>query len=142
VVDETSGLVLIVLQVTSAAGSKIAMTGPFAASISVGGAEVRGALAELPLDSLRACEPVWGPGVYRRQRHMPRRWFSTTIGGFLEYESLLERDWMLLMDFDREVEWIWRAAAAAALLRGRSAGEAQAPPAGTAVGPATPGEDR
>jgi hypothetical protein len=27
-------------------------------------------------------------------------------GGFLEYESLLERDWMLLMDFDREVEWI------------------------------------
>jgi hypothetical protein len=24
----------------------------------------------------------------------------------LEYESLLERDWMPLMDFDREVEWI------------------------------------
>jgi hypothetical protein len=24
----------------------------------------------------------------------------------LEYESLLERDWMLLMDFDREVESI------------------------------------
>lgn len=40
------------------------------------------------------------------QRHMPGRWFSTTAGRFLEYESLLERDWMLLMDFDREVEWI------------------------------------
>lgn len=26
--------------------------------------------------------------------------------GFLEYESLLERDWMLLMDFDREVKWM------------------------------------
>ena len=37
---------------------------------------------------------------------MPGRWFSTTAGGFLEYESLLERDWMLLLDFDREVEWI------------------------------------
>jgi hypothetical protein len=37
---------------------------------------------------------------------MPGRWFSTTTGRFLEYESLLERDWMLLMDFDREVDWI------------------------------------
>jgi hypothetical protein len=37
---------------------------------------------------------------------MPGRWFSTTAGRFLEYESLLERDWMLLMDFDREVDWI------------------------------------
>jgi hypothetical protein len=46
------------------------------------------------------------PGVYQRQRHMPGRWFSTTAGCFLEYESLLERDWMLLMDFDREVEWM------------------------------------
>ena len=50
--------------------------------------------------------PVRSPGVYQRQRHMPGRWFSTTAGRFLEYESLLERDWMLLMDFDREVEWI------------------------------------
>jgi hypothetical protein len=49
---------------------------------------------------------VRSPGVYRRQRHMPGRWFSTTAGRFLEYESLLERDWMLLMDFDRDVEWI------------------------------------
>lgn len=46
------------------------------------------------------------PGLYRRQRHMPGRWFSTTAERFLEYESLLERDWMLLLDFDREVEWI------------------------------------
>jgi hypothetical protein len=49
---------------------------------------------------------VRSPGVYRRQRHMPGRWFSTTARRFLEYESLLERDWMQLMDFDREVEWI------------------------------------
>ena len=37
---------------------------------------------------------------------MTGRWFSTTSERYLEYESLLERDWMLLMDFDRDVEWI------------------------------------
>jgi hypothetical protein len=37
---------------------------------------------------------------------MPGFWFSTTVGRFLEYESLLERDWMLLLDFDRVVEWM------------------------------------
>lgn len=37
---------------------------------------------------------------------MPGRWFSTTAGRFLDYESLLERDWMLLTDFDREAEAI------------------------------------
>jgi hypothetical protein len=37
---------------------------------------------------------------------MPGLWFSTTAGRFLEYESLLERDWILLLDFDLEVEWI------------------------------------
>jgi hypothetical protein len=25
----------------------------------------------------------------------------------MEYESLLERGWMLLIDFDREVEWLY-----------------------------------
>ncbi len=78
------------------------MTGPFQAGVRVGGEEVRGGLADLSLDLLRRCEPVRTPGVYQRQRHMPGRWFSTTAGRFLEYESLLERDWMLLMDFDRE----------------------------------------
>ena len=82
------------------------MVGPFVAHARVGGEEVRGCLADLPLDVLRACGPVRSPGVYQRQRHMPGQWFSTTTGGFLEYESLLERDWMLLMDFDRRVEWI------------------------------------
>lgn len=82
------------------------MAGPFEACVSVGGGEVRGGLADLSRGVLRQCCPVRRPGVYQRQRHMPGRWFSTTAGRFLEYESLLERDWMLLMDFDREVEWI------------------------------------
>ncbi|MHB1568153.1 MAG: TnsA-like heteromeric transposase endonuclease subunit [Solirubrobacteraceae bacterium] len=91
---------------TSAVGSEFDVTGPFEAGVRVGGEEVRGCLADLSLEVLRRCEPVRIPGVYQRQRHMPGRWFSTTVGRFLEYESLLERDWMLLLDFDREVEWI------------------------------------
>jgi hypothetical protein len=95
-----------VLCVTSVAGSEFVVSGPFEAGLCVGGEEVRGCLADLSLDVLRRCEPVRTTGVYQRQRHMPGRWFSTTSGRFIEYESLLERDWMLLMDFDREVEWI------------------------------------
>lgn len=92
--------------VTSAVGSEFVVTGPFEVRVIDGCDEVRACLAELPLDVLRRCVPVRSPGVYQRQRHMPGRWFSTTSGRFLEYESLLERDWMLLMDFDRAVEWI------------------------------------
>jgi TnsA endonuclease N terminal len=92
--------------VTSAVGSEFVVSGPFEAGVRVDGGEVRGCLADLSLGLLRRCEPVRVPRVYRRQRHMPGRWFSTTAGRFLEYESLLERDWMLLMDFDREVDWI------------------------------------
>jgi len=95
-----------VLCVTSAVGSEFAVAGPFEACVSVGGEEVRGGLADLRLDVLGRCEPVRRAGVYRRQRHMPGLWFSTTVERFMEYESLLERDWMLLMDFDREVEWM------------------------------------
>ena len=96
----------IVFYVTSAVGVEVAVAGPFEACVRVGGEEIRGCLADLSLDVLRRCAPVRMPGVYRRQRHMPGRWFSTTARRFLEYESLLERDWMLLMDFDREVEWV------------------------------------
>jgi hypothetical protein len=95
-----------VLCVTSAVGSEFAVAGPFEAFVRVGGDEVRGGLADLSLDLLRRCAPVRRPGVYQRQRHMPGLWFSTTVWRFLEYESLLERDWMVLLDFDHGVEWI------------------------------------
>lgn len=82
------------------------MAGPFEACVCVGGVEFGGCLADLSFDLLRRCAPVRRAGVYQRQRHMPGLWFSATVGRFMEYESLLERDWMLLMDFDREVEWM------------------------------------
>jgi hypothetical protein len=101
-----SGGGFIVFGVTSAVGSEFVVTGPFEAGVRAGGEEVRGGLADLSVGLLRRCEPVRTPGVYKRQRHMPGRWFSTTAARFLEYESLLERDWMLLLDFDRAVDWI------------------------------------
>jgi hypothetical protein len=82
------------------------VAGPFEACVSVGGEEVRGCLTDLSLGLLRSCVPVRRAGVYQRQRHMPGLWFSTTVGRFVGYESLLERDWMLLLDFDRDVEWM------------------------------------
>jgi TnsA-like endonuclease N terminal len=92
--------------VTSGVGSDVAAAGPFLACVRVGDGEVRDPLSDLPLGVLRRCRPMRSPGVYAHQRHMPGRWFSSTAGRFLDYESLLERDWMLLMDFDREVEAI------------------------------------
>jgi hypothetical protein len=106
VVVGVSGGVRSVVGVTSAVGLEVAVAGPFVACVRVDGEEVRGCLSELGLDVLRGARPVRSPGVYRRQRHMPGHWFSSTAGCFLEYESLLERDWMLLLDFDREVEWL------------------------------------
>lgn len=85
----------------SASGAEVAATGPFLASVITDGEETSCRLAHLPLDLLGRCTPVRRPSVYRRQHHMPGRWLSTTAGRFLDYESLLERDWMLLMDFDR-----------------------------------------
>jgi hypothetical protein len=73
------------------------------AEIRVGEEDIRAPLAELSLELLRRCQPVRRPAAYRGQRHMPGRWYSTTTGSFCEYESLLERDRMLLMDFDPEV---------------------------------------
>jgi hypothetical protein len=101
-----TGPVRIVSSVTSAVGREFVVTGPFEAGVRVGDGEVRGGLADVSFEVLRRCAPVRSAGVYERQRHMPGRWFSTTAGRFLEYESLLERDWMLLLDFDREIEWI------------------------------------
>jgi hypothetical protein len=92
--DWPSDRVRIVVDVTSAAGSGFVVSGPFEAGVRVDGGVVRRSLADLSLGLLRRCEPVRRPGVYRRQRHMPGRWFSTTAGRFLEYESLLERDWI------------------------------------------------
>lgn len=40
---------------------------------------------------------------YRRQRYFPGMWWSATTGRHVGYESWLERDHAMMLDFDREV---------------------------------------
>ena len=82
------------------------MDGPFEVVARFGDGEARGGVSEFPAGRLRGCLPVRRAGVYQRQRHMPGLWFSSAAGCLLEYESLLERDWMLLLDFDRGVQGV------------------------------------
>ena len=57
------------------------------------------------------------------QRHLPGRWWSATDGGHVGYESWLERDHVMLLDFDPTastatirlavnplISWLWTAA--------------------------------
>lgn len=37
---------------------------------------------------------------YRGMRHLPGRWWTATMGGHVGYESWLERDHLMLLDFD------------------------------------------
>lgn len=47
--------------------------------------------------------PVRRFGSYARMGHYPGWWWSTTMGDLVGYESLLERDRLMLADFDRDV---------------------------------------
>ncbi len=47
--------------------------------------------------------PVRGFRWSRGQRHMPGWWWSVTTGDHVGYESWLERDHLMLLDFDPEV---------------------------------------
>ena len=40
-------------------------------------------------------EPVRKPHVSRKSKHMPGRWFSSSTGEHVQYESLLERSSLL-----------------------------------------------
>ena len=47
--------------------------------------------------------PVRRFGSYAGMGHYPGWWWSATMGDLVGYESLLERDRLMLADFDREV---------------------------------------
>lgn len=47
--------------------------------------------------------PVRGFSWYAGMRHYPGWWWSSTRGDLVGYESLLERDRLMLADFDRDV---------------------------------------
>ena len=47
--------------------------------------------------------PVRDFSSYRRQRHFPGMWWLATTGRHVGFESWLERDHAMLLDFDRDV---------------------------------------
>ncbi|HNV41719.1 MAG TPA: TnsA-like heteromeric transposase endonuclease subunit [Ornithinibacter sp.] len=48
-------------------------------------------------------QPVRRFGSYARMGHYPGWWWSATMGDLVGYESLLERDRLMLADFERDV---------------------------------------
>lgn len=65
--------------------------------------EVRVPLYEVLAVSLEEAAPVRSFPSYRRQRSYPGWYFSATTNGHVPYESWLERDTAMDLDFDREI---------------------------------------
>jgi hypothetical protein len=63
---------------------------------------------------LEDCLPVRGFASYKGQRNHVGRWWTATTGAHVGYESWLERDWLVRLDFDADVVgiasqpfWLW-----------------------------------
>jgi hypothetical protein len=67
------------------------------------GSERRVPLAEAARLPLEEGLPVRRIVSRRGQRHLPGQWWSSTCGRHVGFESWLERDHLMLMDFDPEV---------------------------------------
>jgi hypothetical protein len=85
--------------------------GPLTAEFEVGfigsdGAEVRSSLVDSAFVRFEHVKPVRQFPSYKRQRHFPGLWWSSTVGGHVGYESWLERDQLMLLDFDPAVAGI------------------------------------
>lgn len=67
------------------------------------GVEQRVALAEAPRVGFEWCAPVRRFLSRKGQRHLSGLWWSATTAGHVGYESWLERDQLMWLDFDPEV---------------------------------------
>ena len=63
----------------------------------------RGLLDDLDARHVFTAEPRRTFRWHRGQRHYPGRYWSSTTGGFVGYESRLELAGLLLHDFDHDV---------------------------------------
>ncbi len=71
----------------------------------VGFVDGAGVERQVPLEAaagvpLEECRPVRGFPSYRGQRNWPGLWWAATTGGHVGFESWLERDHVMLLDFD------------------------------------------
>lgn len=64
------------------------------------------ALAEAPALPFEHFRPVRRFAARKGQRHLSGLWWSATTGGHVGFESWLERDHLMLLDFDPEVAGI------------------------------------
>ncbi|WP_223522216.1 MULTISPECIES: TnsA-like heteromeric transposase endonuclease subunit [Nocardia] len=71
--------------------------------VEVDSGEQRAALAAVWGVPFEACLPVRGFPSYKGQRNLVGRWWTSTTGCHVGYESWLERDRLMLLDFDPEV---------------------------------------
>lgn len=88
-------------------GAAAVATAPQARDIGVtffdGRRERCGSLSELWSVRFERVSPVREFPTFRGQRNFPGSWWSQTTGGHVGYESWLQRDQVMLMDFDPEV---------------------------------------
>jgi hypothetical protein len=83
------------------------VTGP-AGEVEVGyvtenGVECRAVLGDAWKVPFESCLPVRRFPSYKGQKHFSGRWWSATMGRHVGYESWVERDHLMLLDFDPTV---------------------------------------
>jgi hypothetical protein len=71
--------------------------------VTAEGVEVRRSLAKTWAVPLEAGRPVRRFRPYKGQKHLPGDWWSATDGRLVGFESWLERDHLMLLDFDPAV---------------------------------------
>ena len=71
--------------------------------LAEGGVEQRVLLPEAVRVELESCPPVRRFLSRKGQRHLSGRWWSATVAGHVGYESWLERDHLMLLDYDPDV---------------------------------------
>ncbi|PZH09163.1 transposase [Streptomyces sp. NTH33] len=79
------------------------MEGFEVAYIEPDGSELRRPLADVWAVRFEGVAPVREFTSYKGQRHLPGLWWSSTADGHIGYESWLERDHVMLLDFDPSV---------------------------------------
>lgn len=82
------------------------VSGPFRLKINTCDGEKKLLLSEVSPDMLLEAMPVRTPNFFPNQKNMPGKAYCSTNGDFVEYESLLERDCILIKDFDPRVTQI------------------------------------
>lgn len=89
--------------VTDAQGATSSTAGEFELTWLEASREVRGPLASASAVAFEEVAPVRDFPSYRGQRHFPGLYWSATTGGHVGFESWLERDHAMLLDFDPQV---------------------------------------